>query len=329
VYVAMIKEADFDESTSSLASLKLFRELCDLLNAQPVNFWDPFIEVSDDCAAAAWSTDIRAKNRIYAAFLKLLRKLQDKLQDQKLINEVRFADSNKGGACAGIVITPSADFSSRTEHLADSLSCVMLYNNLKPRNDGGNCNQAQTAMIFLGAVIRFKAVYIPDSSDQGCENMGAAKTQSKRQKRVGAATTQSKSQPSKRVRDEGGQDNFVDLRHLTNDEPAQPLAPSAAATTQSKSQPLKRVRDEGGQDNFVDLRHLTNDEPAQPLAPSAAATTQSKSQPLQRVRDEGDWDNFVDLTNDERAQPPPPQSDANKWEECLEVGPGDPGRYPV
>jgi hypothetical protein len=167
----MIKEADFDESTSSLASLKLFRELCDLLNAQPVNFWDPFIEVSDDWAASAWSTDIRAKNRIYAAFLKLLRKLQDKLQDQKLINEVRFADSNKGGACAGIVITPSAVFRSRTEHLADSLSCVMLYNNLKPRNDGENCNKAQTAMIFLGAVFRFKAVYIPDSSDQGCENM--------------------------------------------------------------------------------------------------------------------------------------------------------------
>jgi hypothetical protein len=38
VYVAMIKEADFDESTSSLASLELFRELCDLLNAQPDNF---------------------------------------------------------------------------------------------------------------------------------------------------------------------------------------------------------------------------------------------------------------------------------------------------
>jgi hypothetical protein len=213
VYVIVIKGQRFVKSESSMTSLQLFHDLCDLLNDQPHVFWKPFLEVSDGHASKAWMRNHSAKNRIFAALLELLR--EEKIQH--LLADVRCSDLNTGKATCSIVIKPAASQSA--------FPAVMLYNNLEPVNDYRNCLQGQTVMNFLDRVIRIKAVYVQHPADDPDHDpMQSAAPQSKRQKR--AVLTKGDVSPT-----------VIDL---TIDEPADPSAPSleqvSAVALQTKAQ---------------------------------------------------------------------------------------------
>jgi len=207
VLLRVFKQQDVDENPSTLAQLEFWQRFQDLCNSQENAFYDAFAQVVDDNGADAGRTNNPAKQAVFAAFLKLVRRSPF----QSLIRNARISDFHKGGANCRVFIEPGHAARHEIEHLPETIPVHFLFNNQGPHNHSGNCGQATTSLPSMAACIRFKLIYVPVPSDNKTLRRAMASKDSS--DHTPAAKRQKKQDTGKKCDDKPLKDGVIDLTH--------------------------------------------------------------------------------------------------------------------